>query len=45
MNRINSLFQEKKKDVLNIYFTAGYPKLNSTVAILSALEDAGADIV
>jgi tryptophan synthase alpha chain len=45
MNRINLLFQEKKKDVLNIYFTAGYPKLNSTVAILSALEDAGADIV
>ncbi|HBX88686.1 MAG TPA: tryptophan synthase subunit alpha, partial [Marinilabiliaceae bacterium] len=26
MNRLNKLFQEKK-DLLSIYFTAGYPQL------------------
>lgn len=45
MNRINSLFQEKKNNILNIYFTAGYPQLTDTVTILKALQQAGADIV
>ncbi|MEM1137241.1 MAG: tryptophan synthase subunit alpha [Bacteroidota bacterium] len=44
MNRIDQLFQQKR-DILNIYFTAGFPKLNDTVKILEALEKAGADLI
>lgn len=45
MNRINQLFEKKKENVLSIYFTAGYPNLNSTVEIAEALEKAGADFL
>ena len=45
MNRINQLFKEKKGNVLSIYFTAGYPNLNSTLDIAEALEKAGADFL
>ncbi|TLX77621.1 tryptophan synthase subunit alpha [Labilibacter sediminis] len=44
MNRIKQLFQDKK-DILSIYYTAGYPKLDDTVPILETLESAGADLV
>lgn len=45
MNRLDQLFNNKKEDILNIYFTAGYPELNDTEKILSELESAGADMV
>ena len=45
MNRITSLFKEKSQNVLNIYFTAGFPTLNDTPDILKALQEGGADIV
>ncbi|MGI4874916.1 MAG: tryptophan synthase subunit alpha [Janthinobacterium lividum] len=45
MNRLTQLFQTKTTDVLNVYFTAGYPQLTDTVPILRALQDAGADLV
>ena len=45
MNRIEELFQTKPNRVLNVYFTAGYPKLNDTVSILKALEASGADLI
>mgnify|MGYP001557205174 FL=1 len=45
MNRLNQLFNTKKQDLLSIYFTAGYPELNSTVAIAEALEKAGANFL
>jgi tryptophan synthase alpha chain len=45
MNRINTLFENKKKNILNIYFTAGYPNINDTVQILTALQEAGVDMV
>lgn len=45
MNRIDQLFKEKKQLVLNVYCTAGYPKLNSTAEVLSALQANGADII
>ncbi|MCX2484299.1 tryptophan synthase subunit alpha [Pedobacter sp. MR2016-24] len=45
MNRINQLFQEKKNNILSIYYTAGYPGLGDTIAIAEALENAGADIL
>jgi tryptophan synthase alpha chain len=45
MNRLNQLFNTKKQDLLSIYFTAGYPALNTTVDIAEALEKAGADFL
>ncbi len=45
MSRIKELFVKKKQNVLNVYFTAGYPALNDTLPILKALQDAGADMV
>jgi tryptophan synthase alpha chain len=44
-NRINKLLASKPKNILSVYYTAGYPKLDDTVLIANALEDAGADIV
>ena len=45
MNRIDKLFSEKKTNILSVYFTAGYPKLDSTVTVIKALETAGADMI
>lgn len=44
MNRINQLFQTKKKDILSIYFCAGHPELNNTIPVLRALQDGGIDM-
>ena len=41
MNRINRLFEEQKKDILSVYFTAGYPKLESTRNIILELQKQG----
>ena len=45
MNMINKLFNEKKNNILSIYFTAGFPKLNDTSFILSELQKSGADMI
>lgn len=45
MNRINQLFKDKQKNILSIYYTAGYPELGCTVAIAEALQNAGADML
>jgi tryptophan synthase alpha chain len=45
MNRINTLFQKKKNNILSIYYTAGYPNLEDTVRIAEELEQAGADML
>ncbi|MEQ8881104.1 MAG: tryptophan synthase subunit alpha [Cyclobacteriaceae bacterium] len=45
MNRIDQAFESDKKDILNVYFTAGYPELDDTVRIARALESAGADMI
>lgn len=45
MNRLQQLFSTKKKDLLSIYYTAGYPNLTDTVKIAEALENAGADFL
>jgi len=45
MNRLQILFDQKKKDLLNIYFTAGYPKLEATEKLIVSLDKAGADMV
>lgn len=44
MNRINTKLQENKK-LLSIYFTAGYPELNSSVSIIQELEKSGVDMI
>jgi tryptophan synthase alpha chain len=45
MSRIKDLFAEKKKNVLSIYCTAGYPRLDSTLEVMKALQDNGADMI
>jgi tryptophan synthase alpha chain len=45
MNRLQQLFQNKKKDILSIYYTAGYPNLTDTLTIAEALEKSGADFL
>jgi len=44
-NRLTRLFAKKNENLLNVYFTAGFPELESTGIILRTLEKAGADIV
>lgn len=45
MNRLTKLFQEQPQDLLNVYFTAGYPQLDSTVTIIRSLAAAGANLI
>ena len=46
MNRIKNLFAAKGDNrILSIYYTAGYPTLDSTLNIAEALEHAGADFL
>ena len=45
MSRIQHLFKQKKQRVLNVYCTAGYPKLTDTTSIILALEENGADLI
>ncbi|MFN8345361.1 MAG: tryptophan synthase subunit alpha [Spirosomataceae bacterium] len=45
MNRIVQLFRRNPDHNLNVYFTAGFPKLEDTRRILKSLETAGADLV
>ena len=45
MNKIEKLFSEKNKNILSIYFTAGFPHLNDTEKVLNALQNNGADLI
>lgn len=45
MSRIKTLFNRKKEKVLNVYCTAGYPELNSTLEVIRSLEASGADLI
>lgn len=45
MSRIKKLFEQKKEQVLNVYCTAGFPQLESTLPVIQALEENGADLV
>jgi tryptophan synthase alpha chain len=45
MNRIHHLFQTRKKGILSVYFTAGYPEVTDTVPIAKALQAEGADML
>lgn len=45
MSRIKKIFEAKGKAILNVYCTAGYPQLNSTLDVMKALQENGADII
>lgn len=45
MSRIRSVTQRPEKRVLNVYCTAGYPMLHSTLEVMKALQDNGADMI
>jgi len=45
MNKLDQLFSSRKKNILNIYCTAGYPTLESTSTVMLALQQSGADII
>jgi tryptophan synthase alpha chain len=45
MSRLNNLFQQKNKRILNVYCTAGYPTLQSTINVMSSLQENGADLI
>ena len=44
-NELNAVFKKKKRDILSIFFTAGYPKLESTTEILRALDSEDVDFI
>jgi len=44
-NRIKDLFASGKGNILSVFYTAGFPTLDSTAAIATALEKGGADII
>ncbi len=41
MNNLTNLLSHKKHDLLSVYFTAGYPTLDSTVDVMDALCKSG----
>ena len=45
MNSIQELLQKKDKNVLSIYFTCGYPNLEDTTNVISALGESGVDFI
>jgi tryptophan synthase alpha chain len=45
MNRIEQVFKNKSNKVLNVYCTAGYPNLDSTLEVMQALQESGADLI
>jgi tryptophan synthase alpha chain len=45
MNRIDTLFQTKQHDILSVYCTAGFPKLNDTMRVLKLLQEQGVDMI
>ena len=45
MNRISALFASATEPILNVYTTAGYPRLEDTMTVLNALQAGGVDII
>jgi tryptophan synthase alpha chain len=45
MSRIQELFRKKNRNVLSVYCTAGFPRLDSTLEVLEALQASGADLI
>lgn len=45
MNRINELFATGKRDILSVYFCAGYPSRDSSPRIIRSLQSHGVDMI
>ncbi|HXB09886.1 MAG TPA: tryptophan synthase subunit alpha [Puia sp.] len=45
MSRITEVFKRKSSKVLNVYCTAGFPRLDSTLEVMTALQQGGADLI
>jgi len=45
MSKLELVFKEKSKRILNVYCTAGYPSLDSTMKVMESLQKNGADII
>lgn len=45
MSRMNELFGRKQSKVLSVYCTAGFPRLESTMEVIRALQDSGVDMI
>jgi tryptophan synthase alpha chain len=45
MGRLQKIFDQKSSGVLNVYFTAGYPTIDSTVNLMQILQGEGVDII
>jgi len=45
MSKLDLVFKEKSKRILNVYCTAGYPALDSTMKVMASLQKKGADII
>ena len=44
-NRLQSLFEKKDHNLLSVYFTAGFPHIDSTVPVIKALAEGGVDMI
>lgn len=45
MSRIKTLFTKKPARILNVYCTAGFPELDSTLQVMESLQGNGADMI
>ncbi|MCP9752475.1 tryptophan synthase subunit alpha [Ferruginibacter sp. HRS2-29] len=45
MNKLDQLFLQRQRPVLNMYCTAGFPSLESTTEVMLSLQRHGADII
>lgn len=45
MKKLKELFEHKKTNILSVFITAGYPKLNSLESTILELEAAGTDLI
>lgn len=44
-NRIDTLFERKKENILSIFLTAGYPNLNDTLSAIKILDKTDVDLL
>ncbi|RSC95950.1 tryptophan synthase subunit alpha [Tenacibaculum singaporense] len=45
MNSIQHIFNQKENDLLSIFFTAGFPKLEGTTKVITELSNSGIDFI
>ncbi len=44
-NRITALFQKQNKNILSVFYTGGFPRLNDTIIIAQQLQKSGVEII